>query len=73
MGYPHHLSTGPTLSDGLNWRVEEIQKMMPFNRCPLGSELIEKNVEKLLRGEIHTAALTVRAEGNSTVANGFIR
>ena len=37
--------------------------MMPFDKCPVcGGELIEKNVEKLLRGGIHTAALTVRAE-----------
>ena len=37
--------------------------MMPFDKCPVcGGELIEKNVEKLLRGGIHTAALTVCAE-----------
>jgi YgiT-type zinc finger domain-containing protein len=37
--------------------------MMPFNKCPVcGGELVEKNVEKLLRGGIHTAVLTVRAE-----------
>ena len=37
--------------------------MMPFNKCPVcGGELIEKDVEKLLRGGIHTAVLTVRAE-----------
>ena len=37
--------------------------MMSFDKCPVcGGELIEKNVEKLLRGGIHTAALTVRAE-----------
>ena len=37
--------------------------MMPFSKCPIcGGELIEKTVEKLLRGGIHTAALTVRAE-----------
>jgi len=37
--------------------------MMPFNRCPVcGGELVEKDVEKLLRGGIHTAVLTVRAE-----------
>jgi YgiT-type zinc finger domain-containing protein len=37
--------------------------MMPFSKCPVcGGELIEKTVEKLLRGGIHTAALTVRAE-----------
>jgi YgiT-type zinc finger domain-containing protein len=37
--------------------------MMPFSKCPVcGGELVEKNVEKLLRGGIHTAALTVRAE-----------
>lgn len=37
--------------------------MMPFSQCPVcGGELTEKNVEKLLRGGIHTAVLTVRAE-----------
>ncbi len=37
--------------------------MMPFSQCPVcGGELIEKDVEKLLRGGIHTAILTVRAE-----------
>ena len=37
--------------------------MMPFSKCPVcGGELVEKNVEKLVRGGIHTAVLTVRAE-----------
>ena len=37
--------------------------MMPFQRCPVcGGELIEKQVEKLLRGGVHTAAITVPAE-----------
>ena len=37
--------------------------MMPFIKCPVcGGELVEKDVEKLLRGGIHTAVLTVRAE-----------
>lgn len=37
--------------------------MMPFSKCPVcGGELVEKTVEKLLRGGIHTAVLTVRAE-----------
>ena len=37
--------------------------MMPFKKCPVcGGELIEKDVEKLLRGGIHTAVLTVHAE-----------
>jgi YgiT-type zinc finger domain-containing protein len=41
----------------------EVEKMMPFSKCPVcGGELVEKNVEKLLRGGIHTAAVTVRAE-----------
>ena len=36
---------------------------MPFDRCPVcGGELVEKDVEKLLRGGNHTAVLTVRAE-----------
>lgn len=37
--------------------------MMPFSKCPVcGGELVEKDVEKLLRGGIHTAVLTVQAE-----------
>jgi len=37
--------------------------MMPFSKCPVcGGELVEKDVEKLIRGGIHTAVLTVRAE-----------
>jgi len=37
--------------------------MMPFEKCPVcGGELVEKEVEKLLRGGIHTAVLKVRTE-----------
>jgi YgiT-type zinc finger domain-containing protein len=37
--------------------------MMPFKKCPVcDGELVEKGVEKLLRGGIHTAVLKVRAE-----------
>ncbi|NTV45906.1 MAG: YgiT-type zinc finger protein [Chlorobiales bacterium] len=37
--------------------------MIPFNKCPVcGSEMVEKEVEKLLRGGNHTATLTVKAE-----------
>ena len=37
--------------------------MMPFDQCPVcGGELVEKEVEKLLRGGLHTAVVTVRAE-----------
>jgi YgiT-type zinc finger domain-containing protein len=37
--------------------------MMPFNQCPVcGGELVEKEVQKLLRGGNHTAAVRVRAE-----------
>jgi YgiT-type zinc finger domain-containing protein len=36
---------------------------MPFEKCPVcGGELVEKEVEKLLRGGAHTAALKVTAE-----------
>jgi len=35
---------------------------MPFEKCPIcGGELTEKEVEKLLRGGIHTAVLRVGA------------
>ena len=37
--------------------------MMPFGKCPVcGGELVKKEVEKLLRGGIHTASLMVLAE-----------
>ncbi|HMD99923.1 MAG TPA: YgiT-type zinc finger protein [Terriglobia bacterium] len=37
--------------------------MMPFTKCPVcGGEMVEKEVEKLLRGGVHTAVLRVRAE-----------
>ncbi len=37
--------------------------MKPFDKCPIcGGELVEKEVEKLLKGGIHTAVLRVRAE-----------
>ncbi len=36
---------------------------MFFERCPVcGEELIEKDVEKILRGGVHTAVLKVQAE-----------
>ena len=37
--------------------------MTPFERCPVcGGELVGKEVEKLLRGGIHTAVVRVYAE-----------
>jgi YgiT-type zinc finger domain-containing protein len=37
--------------------------MKPFDRCPIcGGEVAEKDVEKLLRGGNHVAAITVPAE-----------
>ncbi len=37
--------------------------MMPFEQCPVcGGEVMEKQVEKLLRGGAHTASITIRAE-----------
>ena len=37
--------------------------MKPFDKCPVcGGELVEKLVEKILRGGNHTASLTVPAE-----------
>lgn len=37
--------------------------MVPFDRCPVcNGEMLEKKVEKLLRGGIHTAVVKVRAE-----------
>ncbi len=37
--------------------------MKPFEKCPIcGGELVTKEVEKLLRGGVHTASLRVQAE-----------
>jgi YgiT-type zinc finger domain-containing protein len=44
------------------WTHQE-KEMKPFDRCPIcGGELAEKEVEKLLKGGVHTAVLKVRAE-----------
>lgn len=38
-------------------------KMRPFEKCPVcGGELVENEVEKLLRGGVHMAVVKVRAE-----------
>ena len=37
--------------------------MLPFSQCPVcGGEMVEKEVEKLLRGGRHIAVVTIRAE-----------
>jgi YgiT-type zinc finger domain-containing protein len=37
--------------------------MMPFKQCPVcGGEVVEKQVEKLLRGGPHTAVVSVPAK-----------
>ena len=42
---------------------KEVNAVMPFDKCPVcGGNLVEKSVEKLLRGGIHVAVLKVRAE-----------
>ena len=39
------------------------QKKKPFEKCPVcGGELEEKEVDKLLRGGVHTAIMKVQAE-----------
>ena len=43
--------------------IEETKTMTPFEKCPVcGGELIERQVQKLLRGGRHTASVTVPAE-----------
>ena len=43
--------------------IEETKTMTPFEKCPVcGGEVIERQVEKLLRGGRHTASITVSAE-----------
>ena len=42
---------------------DEEMNSMPFERCPVcGSDLVEKEVEKVLRGGVNTAVLKVSAE-----------
>ena len=37
--------------------------MKPFEKCPVcGGELVEKQVEKLLRGGVNTAVIKVKAD-----------
>lgn len=37
--------------------------MIPFKKCPVcGGELVEKEVEKLLRGGVHVAVIKTSAE-----------
>jgi YgiT-type zinc finger domain-containing protein len=37
--------------------------MLPFGQCPVcGGEVVEKEVEKILRGGANTAVLSVRSE-----------
>jgi len=37
--------------------------MKPFDKCPVcGGELVEKEVEKLLKGGVHIAVVKVHAE-----------
>jgi YgiT-type zinc finger domain-containing protein len=41
----------------------ENKKMLPFKQCPVcGGEVVSKEVEKLLRGGVNTAIVTVQAE-----------
>ncbi len=40
-----------------------MKKTKPFDKCPVcGGELEEKEVEKLLKGGVHTAIIKVKAE-----------
>jgi YgiT-type zinc finger domain-containing protein len=42
---------------------EKEKKMKPFDNCPVcGGELVEKEVEKLLKGGVHTAVVKVQSE-----------
>ena len=40
-----------------------MKKIKPFDKCPIcGGELVEKEVEKLLRGGVNTAIIKVKAD-----------
>jgi YgiT-type zinc finger domain-containing protein len=43
--------------------MEEEGKMIPLERCPIcGGQIVEKSVEKILRGGNDTAVMSVTAE-----------
>jgi YgiT-type zinc finger domain-containing protein len=48
----------------MDWlQGEEEMNTMPFEKCPVcGGDLVEKEVEKILRGGVNTAVLRVCAE-----------
>jgi YgiT-type zinc finger domain-containing protein len=48
----------------MDWmQIEEEMNTMPFEKCPVcGGDLVEKEVEKVLRGGVNTAVLKVCAE-----------
>ncbi len=40
-----------------------MKQTKPFDKCPIcGGELVEKEVEKILRGGVNTAIINVKAE-----------
>ena len=44
-------------------KLSRIIKVIPFNKCPIcGGEVVEKEVEKLLRSGKNTAIIKVHAE-----------
>ena len=59
--FDHRVSSRPAAVDQL--AIEETKAMTPFERCPVcGGELVERQVQKLLRGGRHTGSITVPAE-----------
>ena len=53
------MPTRRPLLTGIGWTM----LAMPFDKCPVcGGSLVEKDVEKLLRGGVHIATVNVRAE-----------
>ena len=52
-----------TRSETMDQWQETEEIMRPFEKCPIcGGELVEKEVEKILRGGVNTAVLHVQAE-----------
>jgi YgiT-type zinc finger domain-containing protein len=57
------VSWAGALPQGILAVAKEKAVVMPFKKCPVcGGELVQKEVEKLLRGGVHAAAIRVRAE-----------
>ena len=62
-GAGYGIPTRPCQMDELEKEDTMKQTKKPFDRCPVcGGEIVEKEVEKLLRGGVNTAVVKVHAD-----------